>query len=326
LRGEAVERTPVWAMRQAGRWDPEFQKLRHGKSFYEFSASAELAAAASLCPRRFGVDGIILFYDITTLAIAMGQEFELLPARGPVPPQPIRTTADVDRLTDSPDDASLRHVVETLRIVRREVDGTLPALVFAGAPFTLATYQIGAGKDLAGIRRFIVEQPTAWRQLLEKTTTATISFLKLMLAEGGAAYQLFDSWAGELTDAEYLEHAQPFHRRIFEEVGGTSILFVKDAPHIPLMAESGARVLSLGTGHDLAALQERYPHLVFQGNVDHMLLVHGSADDVRRATHACLDAGGGRRHVLNLDHGMDREAKVENFEAFIDAARNPNRR
>ncbi|HVJ83159.1 MAG TPA: uroporphyrinogen decarboxylase family protein, partial [Planctomycetia bacterium] len=114
-RGEKVERTPVWAMRQAGRWDPDFQKLRAGIGFYEFSANAELAAKASLCPRRFGVDAIILFYDITTLPATMGQKFELVPDRGPVPARPIRTLADVASLGDPTAGPEFRAVADTLR-------------------------------------------------------------------------------------------------------------------------------------------------------------------------------------------------------------------
>src|SRR5437763_8744769 len=116
-RGEAVGRPPVWAMRQAGRWDPEFNKLRGGLSFYEFSEDAELSAQASLCPRRFGVDAIILFYDITTLAVAMGLPFTLQPSRGPVPERPVRTMADVERLAAEPDPERFRHILDLLRRV-----------------------------------------------------------------------------------------------------------------------------------------------------------------------------------------------------------------
>src|SRR5206468_10329228 len=137
-RGETVERPPVWAMRQAGRWDPEFNRLRGNLSFYEFSENVELAAKASLLPRRFGVDGIILFYDITTLAVAMGLPFTLRPSRGPVPDHPVRTPADVRRLDAEPDPARFGHVRRLLRRVRAELRGELPVIVFAGAPFTVA--------------------------------------------------------------------------------------------------------------------------------------------------------------------------------------------
>lgn len=323
LRGESVERAPVWAMRQAGRWDPEFRRRRAGRDFFELNRHPELAAELSLCPLRFGVDAIILFYDITTLAIAMGQEFDLVPEKGPVPRRPIRSLDDVASLSAHPDPERYQPIVRLLELVRSALPETIPALVFAGAPFTLATYQIGAGKDLELTRRFIQEQPKTWHGLLEKITSATVDFLSALLSAGALAYQLFDSWAGALTRTEYLHFAQPFQQRLFSEVGESSILFVKDSPYLDLMAESGAKVISLGTSTPLEEARARYPQLVFQGNVDHRILIDGSTEEVRRTTKECLLRGGGRRHILNLDHGMDRRARVENFEAFVDSAKSP---
>src|SRR4029078_12526074 len=171
-RGEAVERPPVWAMRQAGRWDPEFQRVRAGKSFYAFSEDVEGAAKASLCPRRFGVDAIILFYDITTLPIAMGLPFELKPGAGPVPDRPIRAAADLDRLDANPNPLKYDHIRRLLRRVQEELRGELPVIAFAGAPSTVATYCIGTGKDVAATRRFAAEQPAAWDGLLEGPAAA----------------------------------------------------------------------------------------------------------------------------------------------------------
>src|SRR4051794_8052584 len=171
-RGEAVERLPVWAMRQAGRWDPEFNRVRAGLSFYQFSEDVERSARASLLPRRFGVDAIILFYDITTLTVAMGLPFTLQPGLGPVPDRPVRTLADVQRLDPNPDPGRFGHVRALLRRVKDELRGELPVLVFAGAPFTLATYCIGTGKDMAATRRFASEEPRAWAELLDRLTSA----------------------------------------------------------------------------------------------------------------------------------------------------------
>ena len=321
LRGETVERTPVWAMRQAGRWDPEFRRLRAGLSFFEFSENAELSAAASLCPRRFGVDAIILFYDITTLAVAMGQPFELVPSRGPIPHRPIRTLADVERLSSNPDPEDFRHVLKILDLVRSEVGKETAVLVFAGAPFTMAAYQTAIGKRIGDLRAFAAENPDVWARLLERTTEATIGFLRRLMAAGADAYQLFDSWAGELSEAEYRLHAHPYHQRIFEAVGGPNILFVKDLPYVELACEAGCTGVNLGVRHDLSQWITRRPERVWQGNVDHELLVHGDPASVRAATLRCLKEGRGGRHVLNLDHGMDPRAKPENFEAFVDAAR-----
>jgi uroporphyrinogen decarboxylase len=320
-RGEVVERTPVWAMRQAGRWDPEFNRLRAGLSFYEFSEDVERAARASLLPRRFGVDGIILFYDITTLPVAMGLPFVLQAKVGPVPQPPVRTLADVQRLQPQPDPERYRHVRDLLRWVREELRGELPVIVFAGAPFTVAAYCIGTGKDMDATRRFAAEQPAAWHELLGRLSAATVHFLRTLVADGADVYQLFDSWAGMLTEAEYRRWAQPHHQAIFAAAAGVPrILFVKECPHLPLMAASGADVVSLGVRHDLAAARREYPRLAFQGNVDQELLRSGTAEQVAAATRACVAAGGGRRHVVNLSHGVDRGTPVANFEAFVRAA------
>ena len=319
-RGEPVERVPVWAMRQAGRWDPEFNKLRGGLSFYEFSENVELSAQTSLLPRRFGVDAIILFYDITTLTVAMGLPFTLQPAKGPVPDQPIRRLDDVERLDAAPDPQRFDHILQLLQRVREELRGALPVIVFAGAPFTVATYCIGTGKNLQATRAFAAEQPAVWDKLLERIQRATIHFLKVLVSAGADLYQLFDSWAGLLERAEYLRWAQPHHQEIFcEATGVPRILFVKEGP-ADLLVQSGADVISLGKSHDLRALRAAYPHLVFQGNVDEAILRSGSREEVIEATQRCLAAGGGRNHILNLSHGVDKATPVANFEAFVQTA------
>jgi uroporphyrinogen decarboxylase len=324
-RGEAVERPPVWAMRQAGRWDPEFNRLRDGLSFYEFSENVELSARASLLPRRFGVDGIILFYDITTLAVAMGLPFTLQPGRGPVPDRAVRNSADVARLEARPDPERFRHIRELLRQVQTELNGELPVIVFAGAPFTLATYCIGTGKDLDATRRFVAEQPAVWDELLRKLTTATVHFLGVLVREGADLYQLFDSWAGLLARDEYEHWAQPQHREILGAVAAVPrILFVKEGPFLDLMTNSGADVISLGRRHDLAAARRDNPHLVFQGNVDQHVLRTGTPAEVAEATRRCVAEGGGRRHIVNLNHGVDRRTPVANLEAYVLAVRQPS--
>ncbi|GIW78212.1 MAG: uroporphyrinogen decarboxylase [Gemmatales bacterium] len=321
-RGERVERPPVWAMRQAGRWDPEFNRLREGHSFYEFSENVDLAAQASLLPRRFGVDAIILFYDITTLTVAMGLPFTLAPKIGPVPDKPIRTAADVARLDPRPNPERFRHIVDLLTRVKRELKGELPVIVFAGAPFTLATYCIGTGKNLVATRRFAQENEAVWESLLDRVAEATVHFLGTLVNEGADVYQLFDSWAGGLENAEYQQWAHRYHRQIFSSVTEVPrVLFVKECPFLELAATCGADVVSLGVTHDLAALRSRYPQLVFQGNVDEKVMRTGTPEQVADATRRCIMAGGGQRHIVNLSHGMNRDAPVENFEAYIEAAK-----
>ena len=321
-RGEAVERPPVWAMRQAGRWDPEFNRVRAGRSFYEFSEDVELAAQASLLPRRFGVDAIILFYDITTLPLAMGLPFALQPGQGPVPDRAIRSMADVARLTSTPPVERFGHIRELLCAVQRALDGQLPVIVFAGAPFTVASYCIGTGKDMRATRRFAAEQPAVWHGLLDSLGTATIHFLSTLVADGADIYQLFDSWAGLLEAQEYAQWAQSYHRAVFEAVHSVPrILFVKECPYLVEMTTSGADVVSLGLRHNLASVRQQYPHLVFQGNVDEAVLCDGTPPMVAEATRRCVAAGDGQRHIVNLNHGVDRATPVANFEAFVRAAK-----
>jgi uroporphyrinogen decarboxylase len=323
-RGEAVERPPVWAMRQAGRWDPEFNRLRGDLSFYEFSENVDLAAKASLLPRRFGVDGIILFYDITTLAVAMGLPFVLRANEGPVPARPVRSMADVERLEPKPNLSRFQHICELLCRVREELKGELPVIVFAGAPFTLASYCVGTGKDIGATRRFARQCPDVWGELLNRLQAGTVHFLAALVNQGADLYQLFDSWAGSLEPHEYDEWAQHHHSVICSSVGQTPrILFVKESPYLDRMAETGAEVISLGCRHDLAAARRKYPGLIFQGNVDEMLLRIGTPEQVAEATRLCVRASGGQKHIVNLNHGLNRNTPVANFEAFVRAAKTP---
>lgn len=320
-RGEAVERVPVWAMRQAGRWDPEFHKIRSGLGFYDFSENVELAAKASILPVRFGVDAVILFYDITTLPVSMGLPFSLQPNIGPVPASPVRSLEAVLKLNPNPQPETYSHVTSMLAKVRETLEKPLPILSFAGAPFTVATYCIGTGKDINATRRFIQEQPKIWNELLERLTSATIGFLKTMIAHGACAYQLFDSWAGMLTEQEYDQWAQPYHQKILAgATGAPRILFVKECPYLHKQVETGADIISLGKRDDLAEARKKYPHLVFQGNVDENILRTGTPHDVKTAVEECLRKGGGTRHILNLNHGVDRTTPVANFEAFVRTA------
>jgi uroporphyrinogen decarboxylase len=252
----------------------------------------------------------------------MGLPFTLQPGRGPVPDRPVRSMADLEHLAVAPDADRFRHVLDLLARVKGELRNELPVLVFAGAPFTLATYCIGTGKDLGATRRFASEQSAVWNALLDGIGNATIHFLGALAQAGADSYQLFDSWAGMLTPDEYGNWAYAHHRTIFEAVAGVPrILFVKECPYLTEMAHCGADVICLGKSHDLADARRRYPDLVFQGNVSDELMRTGSPEEVAAATRACLQAGGGQRHIVNLSHGMDRDVPVANFEAFVQTAK-----
>jgi uroporphyrinogen decarboxylase len=320
--GEEVERPPVWAMRQAGRWDPQFNAIRAGTGFYEFCEDTERAARASLCPKRFGVDAIILFYDITTLPVAMGLPFELKKDVGPTPDRPVRAADDLARLNPEPAPDSYHHIRALLKQVKEELRGELPVIVFAGAPFTVATYCIGTGKDMDATRRFANDNQRVWLGLLDLLGNATVRFLKTLIADGADVYQLFDSWAGMLSPDEYELWAQPYHHMILQSATGVPrILFVKECPYLAQMAATGPEVVSLGVRHDLADARRTYPHLTFQGNIDERVMRTGTPEQVEEAVRACLRAGGGRRHIVNLNHGVGKETPVANFEAYVRAVR-----
>jgi uroporphyrinogen decarboxylase len=252
----------------------------------------------------------------------MGLPFVLQPAHGPMPEQPVRTVADVERLESEPDPERFDHIRRLLRLVREELRAELPVLVFAGAPFTLAAYCVGTGKDMEATRRFADEQPSVWHDLLGRIQTATIHFLTTLIRDGADAYQLFDSWAGMLGRGEYDRWAQPYHEAIFSAVReAPRILFVKEGPYLERMTASGADVISLGVRHDLAATRREYPHLAFQGNVSEELLRTGTPEQVAEATRRCRAEGGGQHHIINLSHGVDRATPVANFKAYVGAAK-----
>jgi uroporphyrinogen decarboxylase len=228
----------------------------------------------------------------------------------------------VEKLDGKPDPARYNHIRLLLKRVQTELRGELPIIVFAGAPFTVATYCIGTGKDLDATRRFALESPAVWQALLERLSNATTHFLKTLVEDGADLYQLFDSWAGMLSAVEYLKWAQPYHEKILSNVKKVPrILFVKECPYLSLMASSGAEVISLGTCHDLTAARRDFPRLVFQGNVDEAILRNGKPEDVAQAVGQCVKSGGGQRHIVNLNHGVDRATPVDNFQAYVNAVK-----
>lgn len=326
LQGKPVPRPPVWAMRQAGRWDPKFRELRAERDFYSFATDSQLAAQASLLPARFGVDAIILFYDITTLAQAMGVPFQMQ-AGGPVPVAPTTSMSQVRQLSAEPDADRFASVLDTLSAVRQALQDAsgrkrLPILVFAGAPFTLASYCLGTGKDISATCRFARENQDVFVALLDKLESATIHFVRTLLRHGADAWQLFDSWAGGLPADDYARWALPYHQRIFAAIPeAPGILFVKECPYLDWLVASGARAVSLGVTHDLRTARQRYPNVVFQGNVDSRVLRDGQPLDVIEVARACVQAGGKSNHIVNLNHGVDPRTPVENFAAFVATVR-----
>jgi uroporphyrinogen decarboxylase len=322
-RGEAVPRLPVWMMRQAGRYLPEYRAIRAERPFLEVCKAPDLAVEVSLQPfRRLGVDAIIVFSDILIPAQAMGLKLELGDA-GPSLPEPIRSAADVDRLRIFDPEVETAFLNEAIRRIVKEVGPDVPVLGFAGAPFTLACYMIeGKTKEgFATVKSFLYHQPAAFEKLLSQIARATLGYLKAQIAAGATAVQLFDTWCGELSREDYERYALPAVKEIISGIAGEVpvIYYTKASGHlIPAVARCGADVLSVDWRVNLAELRKYIgPKLTLQGNLDPAILF-GPAEKIRGATQELATSLGGRGHILNLGHGILQHTPVENAQLFIE--------
>ncbi len=327
-RGEPVDRPPVWLMRQAGRYLPEYRAARAGVTFLEACQDVERAVEISLQPLRLvGTEAVILFSDIFIPVLGMGVDLDFRP--GPVIASPIRTRDAVEKLALPDPRRSVPYVFEILRRLRAELASeAVPLLGFAGAPFTLAAYLVeGKGsKDFAVLKRLMYREPEVLRALLDRLTEMTVAYLNAQIEAGAQAVQLFDTWAGLLSAADYREWILPIHRVIAERLQrdrAPLILYVNGGVHVlDAMAESGADVLSLDWRVELADAARRIGRRAsIQGNLDPCAL---AAEPARIAAwvRELRDAGrAARGHVLNLGHGCLPETPVEGVRAFTDAAR-----
>jgi uroporphyrinogen decarboxylase len=328
-RGEVVERTPVWMMRQAGRYLPEYRAIRQGIDFLTLCKTTELAVEVSLQPYRIlGVDAVIIFSDILIPVEAMGQEVHLTEQRGPQLPTPIRTREQVDRLIIPDPIEKMPFVIEIIRTLRRELDGRVPVIGFAGAPWTLAAYMIegGASRSYAQIKRMMYAEPALLEELLDKIADTLILYLNAQIEAGAQVVQLFDSWAGELAPQDYERFALPYEQKVLESINraaAPAILFINGCGHfLEKMATSGADVLSIDWRVSIEDARKRVgDHITLQGNLDPCILL-STPEVITRKARELIKAGGGRRHILNLGHGILPMTPVENARAFVDAAKN----
>src|SRR6201996_7486376 len=288
-RGEAVPRLPVWMMRQAGRYLPEYREIRSKRAFLEVCKTPELAVEISLQPfRRLGVDAIIVFSDILIPAEAMGMKLELGDA-GPNLPSPVRSESDIEALRIFDAESDTGFLMAAIRGIVSEVGPTVPVLGFAGAPWTLACYMVeGRTKEgFATVKALMYEKPRAFEAMLKKIATATVGYLKAQIAAGAAAVQLFDTWCGELGREDYERYALPVVRQIISALAGTVpvIYYTKASGHlIPAIARCGADVLSVDWRVNLAELRKYIgPRMALQGNLDPAILF-GPAEKIRSAT------------------------------------------
>jgi len=322
-RGEALPRVPVWMMRQAGRYLPEYREIRAQHAFLDVCKTPELAVEVSLQPyRRLGVDAVIVFSDILIVAEAMGQKLELGDA-GPNLPEPVRTGADVRNLRDFDPETETGFLMEAIRQLVREVGPGVPVLGFAAAPWTLACYMVEgrAAEGFPATKTLRHSEPTLFRELLHRIAKSTALYLEAQIAAGAAAVQLFDTWSGELNLRDYLDFALPATQEIVSGLARRApvIYYTKASNHLLLAAaDSGADVLSVDWRADLRDLRNTLgPRVALQGNLDPAMLF-APPETIRRVTHETLAALGGVGHILNLGHGILQHTPVEHAKLFIE--------
>ncbi len=325
-RGEPVERTPIWLMRQAGRYLPEYRKLREGLTMLEAVSIPEVAVEATLQPiRRFGFDAAILFSDLTLPFTPMGAPFEIREGVGPVVHEPIRTETDVHRLHRFEPEERLLFVMDSIRTLKREL--TVPLIGFTGAPFTLASYLIegGPSRDLKRTKAMMVSQPALWNHLMELLADVVAGYLRAQIHAGVYAVQLFDSWVGSLSPESYRQHLLPHMRRIFETLeplGAPVIHFGTGNPLLlPIMREAGGDVIGVDFRVSLKQAAELVPDRPLQGNLDPTTLLT-DPETVEMETLRVLEQGSRLPgHIFNLGHGIMPDTPIANVERLIETVR-----
>lgn len=323
-----TDKRPLWIMRQAGRYLPEYRAFRKTHSFKDLAGNAELATEVTLMPlKRFPFDAAIVFADIMSPLPAIGVDFDFDP--GPVVAEPIRSARDLERLHEPGDDVA-PEVITALKLVRAELEPTTALLGFCGAPWTLAAYLVeGRGvKEFPTLRGFAAAEPELLDALLAKLTDLMVDYLIAQHAAGADAVQVFDSWAGLLSLESWQRLIEPHLNRLLTRVGEAGIpriLFLQNAPHlVDAYAKLPAEVLATDWRLDLGELQQRYPERAVQGNIDPAILLAGP--DATRAAAAKLlatvDRGG---HIVNLGHGILPTTPIASVEALIQTVQEETR-
>lgn len=332
LLREPVDRTPVWMMRQAGRYLPEYRETRaRAGSFMQLCESPELACEVTLQPlERFPLDAAILFSDILTVPDAMGLGLYFSEGEGPRFSHPVRDARAVDALPVPDPEDRLRYVMDAVRTIRVALDGRVPLIGFSGSPWTLATYMVegGSTKNFAKVKGMMYREPAVMHKLLEKTADAVTLYLNAQVAAGAQALMIFDTWGGVLTTADYQAFSLDYMRRIVagltREAEGRRIpviMFTKGGGQwLDLMADSGADALgvdwTMSLGNARAQVGDR---VALQGNLDPCTL-YASPDRIREAVAATLESyGKGSGHVFNLGHGIHPDIPPEHAAAMVQA-------
>jgi uroporphyrinogen decarboxylase len=325
-RREPTDATPVWFMRQAGRYLPEYRALREQHSLLELCHTPELAAQVTLQPlQRLEVDAAILFADILLPFEPLGLGLSFAAGEGPVIAHPIRDAAAVAALPPVDPERQLGFVLDAVRAVTAALPSGVPLIGFAGAPFTLASYAIegGASRDFARTKRFMYGEPDAWHALLARLAELVGAFLAAQARAGAAALQLFDSWVGCLSPADYRSYVQPHSRRALQLAGAGGAPLIHfgtgTATLLPDMAAAGGDVIGVDWRIPLAdAWRAVGPDRAIQGNLDPAVLLGPAAERRRRVGDVLRDAGGRPGHIFNLGHGVLPATPVEALRDVVD--------
>ena len=323
-RGKPVDATPVWLMRQAGRYLPEYRAIREKVPFLELCKTPDLAAEVTVQPvRRLGVDAAIIFSDILIPVEAMGLALQLDDA-GPRLPQPVRTEADVSRLAIPDPEDRTGFVAEAIRRTRKALSDSVPVIGFCGAPFTLAAYMVegGGSRTFLNIKRLLFEQRPVAHALFDKLTRTLIPYLQMQVAAGASLVQIFDSWGGELSPRDFESFSLPYLQRIVSALKSSVpvILFGTGmSTLLPLMRSTGADVLGLDWRIDIAEARRLLgPQVAVQGNLDPAALFLPAAD-LESSVQDVLQGAGPIGHIFNLGHGIFPQTPPEAAQALVDA-------
>ena len=327
-RGEATTRTPVWLMRQAGRYMRHYRERRAGRSFLELCKDAPLAAEVTVFAREWlDVDAAIIFSDILIVLEALGLPLAFTAGDGPALSQPIRDAAAVDALRSGEQAAGeLAYVAEAIRLTVRGLPADIPLIGFCGAPFTLASYAIegGGSRQFTHTKLFMYRETTAWHRLMERLVDALVPYLHAQVAAGASALQIFDSWVGTLTRSDFRLFVQPHLTRLAARApsGVPLIVFGTGTAHLlDLLAASGCDVIGVDHTTDLDAGWRAAGgpgRIAVQGNLDPALLL-GSRDRLLAETDAVLAAAAGRPgHIFNLGHGILKETDPDQAKALVE--------
>ena len=323
-RREPVDATPVWFMRQAGRYMSAYRAIRQRYSLLEICRRPELAVAVTLQPvDAIEVDAAILFSDLLLPFTPMGLVFDFVKGEGPQVDNPIRSAADVDRLRDFDPEEGLPHVLETIRLLRRELRTRVPLIGFGGAPFTLAAYAIEGGPSTTYSRTkaFMYSEPAAWHRLCDKFAANMVSYLQAQIEAGAQGLQIFDSWAGALGRADYQEFAMPHSRKIFDALSGRGVPLIHfgvgTAAILKEIAAAGGDVIGLDWRQPL---DEGWSIVGFdrgvQGNLDPSLLLGPAGRMLTAADDVLRRAAGRPGHIFNLGHGILPNTPLEHVQAL----------